>query len=629
MDYIAPVIDKNNSVTAILILRINPDTYLYPLIKEWPVPGKTSETLIVRKENENVLYLNELNNRSRTALNLEIPFTAKKVPAVQAALGRKGIFEGISYHGTNVLSYISPVSGTPWIIIAQIDDNEIYAQLYFKEIVIISFTVLVIIILTGGLVWYFHYRQKNIYRELFIREKELREHHEEFRTILYSIGDGVLTVDINGRIKNMNNTAEKLTGWNEQDAKNKLFEEVFKIINEETRNIVENPVKKVFSMGISAGLANHTILISRNGEEIPIADSAAPIHNELGEIIGVVLVFRDKIEEHKADKIIHESEARLKRAELISKSGNWELHLDSQLMHYSEGAEKIYGISKGSLYYETIKSNALPEYRAMLDEARKNLIENNQAYNVEYKIKTADTGEIKYIHSMAEFDSKRKILLGVIQDITERKVTEDILHESEDRFRAVYNASPSAISISEIETGKLIEINEAYEKLFGFSRDEAIGKSSLELGEWVNTDDRKAVIDTILKNKIYRNLEIKFKTKNNSIIDCLLSGGIIRTKNKNFMITIVHDITDLQNAALVIKESEERFRKIFEEHSAVKLLIDFATGNIVDANKTAVEYYGWTKDELLRMNIAEINTLPAEEIKIKIGESGKENRKSF
>ena len=68
--------------------------------------------------------------------------------------------------------------------------------------------------------------------------------HEEFRTILYSIGDGVLTVDINGRIKNMNNTAEKLTGWNEQDAKNKLFEEVFKIINEETRNIVENPVKK-------------------------------------------------------------------------------------------------------------------------------------------------------------------------------------------------------------------------------------------------------------------------------------------------------------------------------------------------------------------------------------------------
>ena len=176
MDYIAPVIDKNNSVTAILILRINPDTYLYPLIKEWPVPGKTSETLIVRKENENVLYLNELNNRSRTALNLEIPFTAKKVPAVQAALGRKGIFEGISYHGTNVLSYISPVSGTPWIIIAQIDDNEIYAQLYFKEIVIISFTVLVIIILTGGLVWYFHYRQKNIYRELFIREKELREH---------------------------------------------------------------------------------------------------------------------------------------------------------------------------------------------------------------------------------------------------------------------------------------------------------------------------------------------------------------------------------------------------------------------------------------------------------------------
>jgi PAS domain S-box-containing protein len=1032
------------------------------------------------------------------------------------------------------------------------------------------------------------------------------EKHSATLSTLYSIGDGIIVTDNHGIIKQMNPVAEGLTGCMEADSINKPLEAVFKIINELTRKKIENPVHKVLSEGIISGLTDQTLLISKSGFEISIADCAAPIKSKNGKIFGVVLVFKDQTEERTAQKAIaesrrrflslftnmnegvglhelvmdkgnhpvnyriidanpqfekilgmnrreiagklateiyktsqapyleiysnvavtsmpykfetyfdsmdkhflisvvpwlndgfatiftditerkiaeealRESESRLKRAELASKSGNWELHIDTQIMFASEGAEKIYGSGNSPFEYRTFKSHPLSEYRPLLDSALKNLIENNQPYDLEYKIKTTDTHEIKVIHSVAElirdekgktikvrgvlqditglkrFEDEQKanleilrivnrigskedfihsvitylkdwlkcdavgirlkdgidfpyfetygfsekfvrkekylcdynkrgeaardstgnpvlecmcgniicgrfdpsktfftkhgsfwsnsttellanttdedrqartrnrcngegyesvglfplrlgsevfgliqvnhkqkglftrellsilerlanniaialsnhltreslilseqkyrsiyenalsgifrstsqgrflslnpasvkmfgyaseeeiintitdigkqvyankeerskiiaeigrsgfienyeleclrkdgksvwllinmhlvrgnedtvqhyegtilditerkraeealrqseeryrqiyensslgiyrttpdgqILLanpallkmlhyssfeeiasrdleisgmepvydrkqfikqietdgevkgfesawvsnhgtivyvrenaravmdlngktlyydGMVEDITERKLAREEALESEGRFEAVYNASPSAISISEIETGKLFEINEAYEKLLGYSKEEAIGKSSYELGLWMSENDRKIITDNILNKGFYNNTETRLKTKNNSIITCLISGRIVYIKNRKLMIAILHDITDLQNAAIAIKESEERFRKLFEEHSAVKLLIDFNTGKIVDANNAATKYYGWDKEELLRMNINELNTLPAKEIQKEM-ETAKDKTKS-
>jgi signal transduction histidine kinase len=184
LDYIAPVIDKNNFVIAVVILRVNPENFLYPLIKEWPVPSKTSETLIVRREGGNVLYLNDLNHQGGASLKFTIPLTRKEVPAVQAVLGRKGFFEGVGYQGTNVLSYLSPVIGTPWIMVAKIDNSEIYAELYSKEIAAVLFTVLLILCLSGGIVWFYHYRQRNIYLQYSEQQDKLIATKDKFFSII-------------------------------------------------------------------------------------------------------------------------------------------------------------------------------------------------------------------------------------------------------------------------------------------------------------------------------------------------------------------------------------------------------------------------------------------------------------
>ncbi|GAB6162113.1 hypothetical protein JCM12298_12720 [Desulfothermus naphthae] len=130
--------------------------------------------------------------------------------------------------------------------------------------------------------------------------QELKKYEEELLLLtrrrevtLRSIGDGVIVTDSHGKIEIMNEVACRLTGWSEDEAKGKNIDEVFVILNEVTRKRVEAPVKKVINQGTVVGLANHTVLISRNGREIPIKDSAAPIKDDQGNILGVVMVFSD------------------------------------------------------------------------------------------------------------------------------------------------------------------------------------------------------------------------------------------------------------------------------------------------------------------------------------------------
>ena len=125
---------------------------------------------------------------------------------------------------------------------------------------------------------------------------DLQNQREWFHVILASIGDAVIATDPVGRVAFMNAIAQRLTGWTAEQAKGQWLEKVLRIVNEETRATVENPVHKVLETGAIVGLANHTVLLSKDGVEVPIDDSAAPIRSALGSLQGVVLVFRDVTE---------------------------------------------------------------------------------------------------------------------------------------------------------------------------------------------------------------------------------------------------------------------------------------------------------------------------------------------
>jgi PAS domain S-box-containing protein len=140
--------------------------------------------------------------------------------------------------------------------------------------------------------------------------KKLRESAKWFSTTLKSIGDAVIATDKKGRITFMNPVAERLMGWKLEEVKSKKLTEVFNIINMYSRQPAENPVTRVLLEGVTIGLANHTLLIAKDGTEIPIDDSAAPIKDDQGNIVGVVLVFHDVTERIQTEAALRESEER-------------------------------------------------------------------------------------------------------------------------------------------------------------------------------------------------------------------------------------------------------------------------------------------------------------------------------
>jgi PAS domain S-box-containing protein len=178
-------------------------------------------------------------------------------------------------------------------------------------------------------------------REALWAQHEERRQREQLHVTLSSIGDAVIVADVDGKITFINPVAATLTGWSAQEAVGQPVEQVFHIINEETRQTVENPVSKVLREGVIVGLANHTMLLAKDGREIPIDDSGAPVRGDDGALIGVVLVFRDVTEMRRA------MVDRLHLAAIVESSDDAIISqaLDGTIVSWNQGAERLYGYS--------------------------------------------------------------------------------------------------------------------------------------------------------------------------------------------------------------------------------------------------------------------------------------------
>ena len=197
-------------------------------------------------------------------------------------------------------------------------------------------------------------------------QEALRESKRRYQVTLASIGDAVIATDSQGQVTFINQIAEDLTGWQQPDVLGKPLEDIFKIVNEQSRATVENPAVKVLREGRIVGLANHTVLISKSGHETPIDDSGAPIPGEDGGVAGVVLVFRDVTERKRAEQ---RQQFLYDASNLLSSSLDYETTLqnvtqlavpalaDWCIIHIREGGE----IQQVALYHADAERAALRE----------------------------------------------------------------------------------------------------------------------------------------------------------------------------------------------------------------------------------------------------------------------------
>jgi PAS domain S-box-containing protein len=285
-----------------------------------------------------------------------------------------------------------------------------------------------------GRVWSF----RDITQERRTQEL-LRRESERFRITLSSIGDAVISTDAQGRVTFLNRVAETLTGWTHREAVGRSLDEVFHIVNHNTRIPVESPALRALREGRVVGLANHTVLISRDGVERPIDDSAAPILDAAGATVGAVLVFRDVTDRMQA----HDAMARLAAIVQSSQDAIISKSLDGTIQSWNREAERLFGYSAEEAIGQRI-GLIIPPDRA--DEERGIMERLRRGERVEHieTVRVAKDGRpVELSITISPIRNAAGHVIGaskVARDIAERKKIEAALQTADrrkDEFLAV------------------------------------------------------------------------------------------------------------------------------------------------------------------------------------------------
>jgi PAS domain S-box-containing protein len=251
--------------------------------------------------------------------------------------------------------------------------------------------------------------------DLSLELEKNNENIEVFKDIFETVREGIAYTTLSGKVLSINKYLEQILELPKENIEGK------NIIALASALLTANNIRLAIPLlkSLIAGKEINPFQIEYKNK---ILEITATINRKTKRLTGQVSDITEKVQIERALK---KSEARLRRAELASKSGNWELHLDSKVMIGSDGAVKLYGLDRNSLDYKIAKDVALKEYRPMMDEAMEKLLKYNEPYNIEFKLRNATTGEIIDIHSVCEYDSENRILFGSIQDITDFKKAEE------------------------------------------------------------------------------------------------------------------------------------------------------------------------------------------------------------
>jgi PAS domain S-box-containing protein len=277
---------------------------------------------------------------------------------------------------------------------------------------------------------------------------KIEESRQLLETTLASIGDAVIMTDSIGAIRFMNPVAERLTGWPAKNAIQLPLNDIFQIVDELTRKAVENPFRAVQRKHVGEGLAEHSVLVSKDGTEIAIEDSSAPIRDAAGKVLGVVLVFRDVTTRRIAERELE------RWKQIFSGAGFGMFVADSRSgaivdMNPTFAAMHGYSVSEllGTPLHALVPRSAREDFGSALQAATE-----KGRHMFELQHLRRDGTEFPSLVDVTKFlDGRAEFLAGYCSDITERKRVEDALKESEERFRTLASALPGLIWSTDAE----------------------------------------------------------------------------------------------------------------------------------------------------------------------------------
>ncbi|NUN10527.1 MAG: PAS domain S-box protein [Ignavibacteriaceae bacterium] len=282
---------------------------------------------------------------------------------------------------------------------------------------------------------------------------EIKGSQQLYRSTFYSIGDGVITSDKTGKITRMNETAQKLTGWTELEAIGENINKVFRLKSESAGVTVESPVDYVLKTKTIKKLDKNSLLISRDGEDIPVAETAAPVVNQDGEAIGVVIIFRDQTNERNYQNELKERERQLSTlmSNLPGMAYRCKNDPEWTMVFVSDGCFDLTGLKQDELLQNRRMSYSQiihPDFVQYVWDEVQSSIRSNTEFRLSYKIITA-AGIEKWVweqgRGIYDFRGELLFLEGFITDITERKLAADRLQFYNERLKLISSVAGGVI----------------------------------------------------------------------------------------------------------------------------------------------------------------------------------------
>lgn len=541
------------------------------------------------------------------------------------------ICDMLTEHNTSTLLYIRKIQNSPWSIGASVEEKEVYESLRYNLLFVGIFIALILFFFIAA----FAYIQSNRQMEFY---KTLSEIQAQFKTIINSVNQGIIHTNNAGIILHINPQACSLTGWSSEESKGKYIHEVLQLIHENSRKPLHITTETT-DPNEKSDLQNRAILVNKNMQEIAVSVHRNFIYTDSKTHDGCVYLFQSEQKEREYRRSIEETNKALSVlisnipgvAFTLHKSDEWKFtYLSESIINITEYSANELMLQSDLAFMNLIhpddKEKTLKQIQLQLEA--------KNTYFVEYRIITK-SNVVRYIWGQGQMQPDRHThtpsINGYIIDITELKTKEKELYKSKQLLQSVLDTIPLGVFWKDTQ-GKYISGNSYFLQSSKLTHSQLLGKTDYDMPWKLMADDFQAMDNKVLQTgKPIYNKEKRNTIKHDHVEWFKISKIPLYDEHNSIyaLLGIFENITDEKLNLEKITESEELYRMQFEENKAIKFLVDPTTGNIINVNKTAVDIYGWTKDEFTQKNIYEIDALGPEKVMHLIRESDKQKLKKI
>jgi PAS domain S-box-containing protein len=421
--------------------------------------------------------------------------------------------------------------------------------------------------------------------------------------LLDAVREAVIATDLCGKVLAWNRGAERLYGWTESEALNK---NILTLTPSEASREQAAEIMSALQQGES--WSGEFPVKRADGSVFTAMVTNTPIRSESGELIGIVGVSRDITDQKRAERALHKSEKEFRAIFELSAVGKAQADPKTgRFVRVNHAFCQITGYSESELLGKTIADITHPEDQTTLQTFR-NLVEGEiEFYKAEKRYVRKD-GSIAWVLVTASVvrSSEGEVIASIasIQDINDRKQAEIALRDSEEKFSKAFFASPDAMALS-YPDGRAIDVNESWEKLFGYTRQEAIGKTPDDLNVYVDSAVRPKFRQHIKDTGRLPASEVQLRVRSGDLCTVLMSVESVSLKGDVLYITILRDITERKKIEEALRQSRERLQLVID-NAAASIVYCNTQGYFQFVNRRYAERFNLTVDQVAGRKISDV-----------------------